>query len=624
MATPRWQPATLYAPGAAVQALGEAAVGARPIPNPNFEDGTDHWDFGGTAILSETGGYTGARCVRVSAAGEANDGYVVMHDGVLIAPGQTVSLTAYGRIQAGTDGTSFSVALRFYDNAGVLISEHVGPQQSKKFVGTNWARATTGFTAPAGSRYVRAVGYLNTSASGTTSTILMDAFTWNLTDSGTTGGLIFKAVQPNLGLSGSTEPLWPTTNGIQVVDNEVTWESYYATRVEWTAHPGLVSGPVEPTWPNARGGTVLDNTISWQAVTREISDPNCPHSRTVMILAMKVFAGDDDIVRYCATLNAKDWTSEKDAGFLATGMQGANCNGVTALNQYRGDLAFFNPQVFQNWLADPDPTAMAAVDLIPGIGSSYQTGAQAVGDDLYYLTARGIRSLTISAGGENLSAGDIGEPIDPLCKQLMVALDTFGTNLASAYYPGRGQYLFAVRGYPTLNQTTVLVLTKRKKGGGWSRYVYDFQVESFAQLGDDLYMLAYYPGGGVGVLKMEDGYNFDDVLESPAPTIFDTTAFPGRVAWPFLDNGVPGVTKELEAIDYVGEGQAPSISIAFDQRNPAYATDPYLIDNDTLPGCPIPIPVSAPTMSPVLDFAGGAAWRILTMNLYFYDSGDQP
>lgn len=615
MATPRWAPATIYAPGDIVQPMSGAAPTVPTLSNPTFDSGSTDWTLSGAAAWSASNGFTTPGCIQVPGGGI---GSVFLTALTPCSPGQVITAQCQIATPNGSAGSGGDVNINWYDASDVFISQSQGNTVNRAG-GTGYRPSTVTAAAPPGAvKYT--IGADCQSAGG--GIVRVDNFSVS-TAGGATNGLVYRAVQAAPGLSGGTEPAWPATAGVQVVDNQVTWEAVYATRVEWTAHPLLVSGSTEPTWPTSIGGSVIDGSVNWTAQTQEIADPNCPHSRAVTILASKVFAGDDDITRYCATLNAKDWSTIEDAGFLPTGMQGANCNGVTVLNQYRGNLAFFNPEVFQNWIADPDPQVMARIDLIPGIGSSYQTAAQSVVNDLFMLTPRGFRTVTVSASSENLQGGDVGEPVDPLVRALLALIDDDdpGYGIASAFFPGLGQFLASFQGYPTATETTVMAFTMRGRKGAWSRYVYPFLIDSFAQLGDKLYLLAESDGAAI-VCLMDESYHVDDVVVDGA---VDQVAFPGKVAWNFLDNGTPGFTKELEAFDYIGEGQAPSFSIAFDQRNAAVFTTPYqLPTNDTLPGAPYPMPVSAPTMSPVLDFAGGEAWRVMSMTMYFFDVGGEP
>lgn len=270
---------------------------------------------------------------------------------------------------------------------------------------------------------------------------LADSFTWNLNNPPPAlDGLIFKAVQAGPGVSAATEPTWPTVNGVTVVDGTVTWEAVTASFVEWTAHPIMKSGATEPVWPPNVGGTVIDGDVVWEAVDRRVLDEKCPQSKVVAIMASKVFAADKDIVRFSATANPLDWSSPDDAGYLPTGLQQANAADLAVLQPYRGNLCAWNASSFQMWQVDPDPAAMALLDQMDGVGSEWALAAQAVGNDLYYLSQLGVRSVNIANAAENLQAGDVGIPIDPLVQEAIAEVLADGGQFLATYYPSAGQY----------------------------------------------------------------------------------------------------------------------------------------------------------------------------------------
>ena len=569
-----------------------------PVANGDFAQGAGGWIFQGSAAFVGSGGYTGPNAARSMGIGEANDGSVMSADIYPVSPGQSVKATAMGRIAAGTPGTGFAVGLIWYDEAGLPIGPHLnGAMLRMQQVGTSWRQVTLTAAAPATARGVRITGIMNVSSHGTTNQIFMDQF--SLTFSGASiAGLQYRAVQPAIGTSGAAEPAWPSTLGQQVTDGEVIWEAISISRVVWEARPIMKSGEVEPDWPLAPGGSVLDGTISWEALTRRVEDVNCPRTTVTAIVASKVFKADGDIVRFSATSNPLDWTTTQDAGYLPTGLQQANANDMAVLNQYRGNLVAFNASSFQMWQVDPDPEAMAILDQMDGVGSSWQQAAQPVANDLFYMSQLGVRTVGIANAAENLSAGDVGAPIDELVRAQLAA----GRRIVSTYYPGAGQAWFAFSGEMS---TTVFVYSMARAGqaGAWSRYEFPFSVEAFAQLGDDLYI--------------RHGNSISVVSESATSDQVGGSAinFPGLVWWPWLDFGTPGQTKMMEGFDYVGTGQGPSISIGYDQRNVAAFTPAYQVVNDTMPGGMVPIPVAAPTLSVKLAFAGGQKWNVQSVLL---------
>ncbi len=159
--------------------------------------------------------------------------------------------------------------------------------------------------------------------------------------------------------------------------------------------------------------------------------------------------------------------------------------------------------------------------------------------------------------------------------------------------------------------TDIYVFTLNGGKGKWSRYVLPVSVESFAQLGDRLYIRS-----GDRVLRVVEDLLTDSVAGVATP-------FSATVQWPWVDWGTPAITKQVIGFDIVGTGQ-PSVSFGYDQRNLATFTAPYAIDPDTLPGGMVPMPLMAPSLSVKVDFAAGTAWSMQSLTLYINETRGQP
>jgi hypothetical protein len=109
---------------------------------------------------------------------------------------------------------------------------------------------------------------------------------------------------------------------------------------------------------------------------------------------------------------------------------------------YRGNLAVWSASTFQVWQVDPDPSVMALLDAMEGIGSMHQQAVQPVSDDLFFLAALGVRTVSIAEGANNLAAGDVGVPIDVLVQAEANQPDV---EPVASYYPSAGQYWLAFR-----------------------------------------------------------------------------------------------------------------------------------------------------------------------------------
>lgn len=442
MAAPIWEAGALYLPGDLVQPKTQPSATTTAITNGGFETGdATGWTLpAGAGVVS--GGYSGSYSLQFT--GTAGVIYAV-HDAVACVPGTgIVAGCMYGQGAAGSGHNTGAVILRWLDASDVLLREDVGNVVTGSS-GGGWKASRVAAVAPAGTAKVQIGAKVNRDRSDSSGA---DLFAWDYAQQALPQGLIYKAVQPAAGHSAETEPVWPTVLGVQVTDNEVIWEAVATSRVTWTAAPLFVSGATEPTWPTDVGERVVDNdSIAWECTTRQVTDANCPNTKVVAILSAKVFAADGDIVRYSATSNPLDWSAEADAGFLATGLQQANANDFAVLAPYRNNLAALNANCFQHWQTDPDPSLMAQLDQLDGVGSSWPRAAVAVSNELIYLTSVGVRTVGIAVGAQNLAAGDIGEPIDDLVQAAIADL-TDAADAIGTYYPGKGQYWLSFPTFP--------------------------------------------------------------------------------------------------------------------------------------------------------------------------------
>lgn len=110
------------------------------------------------------------------------------------------------------------------------------------------------------------------------------------------------------------------------------------------------------------------------------------------------------------------------------------------------------------------------------------------------------------------------------------------------------------------------------------------------------------------------------------------TNFYSWMQWPYLSLSNFAGSKQLEGLDLVGNG-AVSIQIATREDDnstfidqPGFSTSenvtpPYMIDvADTPPGTPIPIPVTGPSFSVILQWAPNQPWLFEAANLYLIDN----
>jgi len=608
MASPIWQASTQYPAGSIVQRASAPAPTPVAIPNSGFESGATDWNFGGNIVIDATFRYQGTNSLRVNSSGTL---YPQLTTALAVTAGTSITASCmYHQGGASAGVNKGRVCLIWYTSGLVEISKSFASSYITSSNG-GWKKSTVTATAPATAAFVKIGAESVKGDAGNPHRF--DNFVWDLTTASPSNGLEFKAVQSGTGTSAGTEPTWPVLLGNTVVDGTVTWEAITLSSVTWTASPDLVSGATEPTWVTGVGNYTLDGTgMQWEAISRIVDDPKCPQKTVVAIGASKVFVGDDDIMRFCATVNPLDWTSERDAGYLPTGLQQAGANNITVAGLYRQNLVVFNANCFQMWQIDPDPESMALLDQMQGIGSIYHQAAQEVADELFFLSAQGVRTIGLSASSESLQSGDVGEPIDSLVVPSVLNAVSQGLTPFATYYTGAGQYwLFCDIDTSDYSQT-VWVYTQGTIGrkGKWSRYKFPFIIKYATTLGNTLYLMAT-------VWEETEGWSevgtFIYKVDKDAVTD-DGTAISGIVQWQWLDFGSTGTTKMMETVDIVGDVVAPTISIGYDQTNPLAVTTPYQLQIDSMCGFPVPIPVSAPTFSIKLEYAAGG-WELQQFNV---------
>lgn len=608
MATPQWQSGTLYQPGDLVRPLAAQPVDVGQPDNPGFETGTTA-DWTVFAMVGGSGTFTAQSTHKLAGTyaakwnggigggpGGGIQGDMVNNDRAAVTPGQAITgkcfilYNTFGQVVGSAGG----VRIYWFDAANTFLSFTEGNAIVGSGNNGHWVQSTVYGVAPPGAAFA-AMGVSMTVRTGD---IYVDEFSWNYAYSGVPDNLIFRAVQADAGYSAATEPTWPNTAGLTVVDNEVTWEAVEASRVVWEATPILVSGPTEPTFPGV-GGTVVDNTIAWVGISRRIDDDKCPQSKQVVLGASKIYAADEDIIRYCATVNPLDWHTIDDAGYIPFGLQNYGSQPVMAMGLYRSNLVAFSGEGSQMWQIDQDPANNALLDAVP-IASVEHAAGQPVANDFILLNPTGIRNYTIAGASTNLQADGIGEPIDELVLPKMQA----GTFVPfGLFYPGAGQY-WVVFG----SEAFVLTINGAKRKS-WSRYTFPEALTDWTILNTKLYLRTVTHK----VWEFDPQALYDDMVGEAGVDIV------GLVQWPHLDFGSPQ-DKSLFGFDLICN--APNnvlVSIGYDQRNLANRTAPYEVDPDTLPGPPVAMPVTAPSFDLQLTFPAGQKWEWFQANLYLQD-----
>lgn len=586
-----WSPGTQYPPGSVVVPRARQPLFNTKPGNADFEDGDTGWTKGAGWTITTDKPFEGEYSAEFNGTTES---YLVNDTEAVVEPGLTI--TAKCQIQQGAsdaDHASGWVAIQWFDGDGTLISTSTGNVVSSSSSG--WMESSVTATAPANAAKAKfAIG----ATKDQDNPLYADLATWNYSYRGVPAGLVYQATQEDVGISGVSEPEWPTEEGATVTDGSVTWTAHIGSTVIWRATPMLLSGQETPNWPLEVGATVYDGSIVWETITPAVVhwDENCPNTKVVAIAVSKVFCGDDDIVRFSATSNPLDWSSESNAGFLPTGMWTVGETICTALGLYRGNLVVFTASGMQVWQVDPDPLAMSNMDTVDGIGTSYPYAHASIAQDLYFTSHMGVRSVSVAAGSENMEAIDVGTAIDELVRDRVRQ----GVYAFAVYLPSLGQYWLILG-------DEAFVYSKSVASGvaAWSYYTFPWTIDYATVLDGKLYVRADNT-----CYVLDETYFVDDLANGSTSSI-DVT-----IGWSHLEPSRGAQhDSQLTGVDLVASNEA-TVSIGFDEIDGSRETVGQTIGGNTRFGGIVPVHCVAPSFAPKITHSANEAFELTRINLY--------
>lgn len=409
-------------------------------------------------------------------------------------------------------------------------------------------------------------------------------------------GFGYTAVQAAAARTGTSEPVWPLTAGLTVVDGAVTWEAFPISTITWQAFALQELGAVEPAWPTVIGATIANGTVTMTTRAPIVLDPYCSHGRAVLVAVEKVFTDADDVVRYSATSNPLGWSPiifPRDAGFLNTGSKMQGDPQAVALAQYRGNMAVFGYSTVQIWQLDPDPGRISLVDTIEGVGTPYPRAHASVVGDLYFTSSAGVRSLSTSSTEAGVGSTDVGTPIDELVVAQLAVAALAGYDPIGVFDPGRGEFWLLVG-----DRAYVLRQSKVAGFAAWSEYTLPGIATDAATLASTLYFMTTTGR----IYRVDHNATTDDGVQF---TVTGETAF-ARLGQ------TNGQTTTMECI----ASQPFEVMVRHDESDPSRVTNTFSMPAKTRPRGNIPVHLNdIPSLALVFTHTSDLPWELTELTL---------
>lgn len=314
---------------------------------------------------------------------------------------------------------------------------------------------------------------------------------------------------------------------------------------------------------------------------------------------------DKENVFFSKLNDAKTWGSTPsvaaDAGFLGVASNQNSSTRVTALGEYGNKLIVFFSDSTQIWTVDPDQTLNKLDQIIP-IGTKFPFSHVAVGNDIFFVSPHGIRSISqVSDIVGNLSEYDVGSPINSM---LVGILGFFGENEPKAFYlRSFGQVWFYVN-----NKALVYTFSQSSKISCWSVYEFSVNIEYMCELDDKVYIRS-----GRYVYSLDSSVYVDDGDE----------AIDVQIELPFLDFKQSGVLKQVVGLDAMFSGTA-NLQHRFDSLNPSIITEPISLTGDTRARGVVPVELMTTSLSPVITHSANESFELFGLVYYFEPLGVFP
>ena len=146
---------------------------------------------------------------------------------------------------------------------------------------------------------------------------------------------------------------------------------------------------------------------------------------------------EKDVVYYTDTLQGDNWTTGAYGSIDLKTVWGTD--EIVAIAPFYGKLVIFGKHNIVIYNGPDEPTTMILDEVISGIGCASRDSVQSVGDDLYFLSSTGVRSLSRTTEKDNLPLQDLSLTIkDTLTRNI-----SNSSNAKAVYVENEGTYILS-------------------------------------------------------------------------------------------------------------------------------------------------------------------------------------
>jgi len=254
---------------------------------------------------------------------------------------------------------------------------------------------------------------------------------------------------------------------------------------------------------------------------------------------------EKDVVYYSDLLLGDTWTGGSSGVIDLKTVWGTDV--IVSINAFYGKLVIFGKHHIAIYSGPSEPTTMSLDEVISGIGCVSRDSVQSVGDDLYFLSGTGVRSLNRTTEKDNLPLQDLSLTIkDTLTRHISQS-----SNVKAVYVETEGTYILS---FVDKNITYVFDIKHETPSGTPRLTTWSFdsnrEPSSFTYTESKELLI----GQKVGSVATYEGYYDKDYISGGTYT---SDSYSGTFVTTWLnlgDSAIAALLKKLKAVISGGSG----------------------------------------------------------------------